>query len=86
MSALLWQLDPEGENLSAASMMAGVGREKLTRYIPDWDKHGASSSIYRGLATNIYQLKDGRYFHLHGMSLPRWEITSRLGSLLLLGS
>jgi hypothetical protein len=67
MSVLLWKLDPTGEQITAASIMTAEGRTKLADYIPDWDKHSSNSSIYRGHATNIYQFKDGKYFHLHGM-------------------
>ncbi|KAF5711627.1 alpha methylacyl racemase [Fusarium mundagurra] len=37
--------------------------------IPNCDKHNMSS-LYRGLATNIYATRDGRYFHLHGSLNP----------------
>jgi hypothetical protein len=36
---------------------------------PNCDKHDMSS-LYRGLATNIYGTRDGRYYHLHGSLNP----------------
>ncbi|KAL6169747.1 hypothetical protein ACJQWK_04747 [Exserohilum turcicum] len=33
--------------------------------IPNHDKHD-SMDMYRGLATNVYRTRDGRYFHIHG--------------------
>ena len=39
----------------------------LEKYgIPSGDLHRASASLQRGLATNIYKTKDGRFYHIHG--------------------
>lgn len=32
----------------------------------DWDIHDSSKHPYRRLATNVYQTRDGKWFHLHG--------------------
>ena len=34
------------------------------------DLHNAGSSLHRVLATNIYQTKDGRFYHCHGKYNP----------------
>jgi hypothetical protein len=72
MSCLLWTLDPDEANITAASTMSPEGREQIAAYFPDKDKHNSQSSIYRSAATNIYKTKDGRFFHLHGLSPLTW--------------
>jgi hypothetical protein len=42
------------------------------------DLHNAGSSLHRVLATNIYQTKDGRFYHCHGefqFSYYNWHCT-----------
>ena len=34
--------------------------------IKNTDLHRAAADLHRGLATNIYRTKDGRYYHTHG--------------------
>lgn len=68
MSTLLWEIDPDGEKISSVSIMTSEGRERVASFFPNKDKHGSHSSVYRSAATNIYKTKDGRFFHLHGVS------------------
>ncbi|KAF2751320.1 CoA-transferase family III [Sporormia fimetaria CBS 119925] len=70
MSVLLWTIDPEGENLTFASMANPRTKDQVEKFFKDCDLHEASSSHYRASATNVYQTKDGRYFHLHGSMNP----------------
>lgn len=41
----------------------------------DWDKADSHKHRYRGLATNIYRTRDGRFFHLHGSLNARASMT-----------
>jgi hypothetical protein len=66
MSILLYTIDPEGINLSAAKTMAPGGAEQYAKYFPNTDLHGAGAYPYRQCATNIYKTKDGKFFHIHG--------------------
>lgn len=66
MSSLLWLLSTDDAPLGAAAMKTPEGRKEIATCFPDWDKHN-TSTLCRGAATNIYQTKDGRYFHLHGI-------------------
>lgn len=68
MSSLVWEIDPDGEKISSISIMTSEGRKRVTSFFPNKDKHGSHSSVYRSAATNIYKTKDGRFFHLHGVS------------------
>lgn len=34
--------------------------------LKDYDIHQSLGRRYRGLATNVYETKDGRFFHTHG--------------------
>ncbi|KAK6086347.1 Succinyl-CoA-L-malate CoA-transferase beta subunit [Seiridium cupressi] len=70
MSAILWTLDPAGQNLSGTSLASPVTREAMAKYFPDRDIHKSSSSLYRTVATNIYQTKDDKFFHLHSSLNP----------------
>ncbi|KAK9422250.1 hypothetical protein SUNI508_04929 [Seiridium unicorne] len=70
MSAFLWTLDPAGQNLSGTSLASPVTREAMAKYFPDRDIHKSSSSLYRTVATNIYQTKDDKFFHLHSSLNP----------------
>ncbi|EME46193.1 hypothetical protein DOTSEDRAFT_70246, partial [Dothistroma septosporum NZE10] len=45
--------------------------EKLEKYgFQNADLHRASASPHRQLATNIYETKDGRFYHVHGSMNP----------------
>ena len=76
MSAVLWALDPQGENLSAMNAVTAEGRAKIAKYFPDCDIHDSSSSIYKGVATNIYKTKDAQFFHLHGRLIQMFLLYS----------
>ncbi len=66
MSTLLYTIDPTGPSPITASF----DQSKLTKYIKNCDLHHMSSSSHRTSATNIYQTKDGKWFHLHGSMNP----------------
>lgn len=66
MSTLIWQLDPQGKALTVGSLATPEGQKEFSKYFPNCDKHNATSSPHRIVATNIYKTKDGRSFHLHG--------------------
>ncbi|KNG51911.1 CoA-transferase family iii [Stemphylium lycopersici] len=70
MSILLNTIDPEGENIDFISKPLAKGTSAYENYFKNCDRHDMSSSMYRTSATNIYQCKDGRYFHLHGSMNP----------------
>ncbi|KXJ87105.1 CoA-transferase family III domain-containing protein [Microdochium bolleyi] len=70
MSSLLWTIDPEGENLSARSVLSPEGRKKIDAIFPSWDKADSQRTLVKQATTNIYKTKDGRYFHLHGSLDP----------------
>ncbi|KAF2150294.1 CoA-transferase family III [Myriangium duriaei CBS 260.36] len=76
MSALLWTLDPLGENVTPMSTLTPEGKSKFSSYFPDCDLHHSTSSIYKYAVTNIYKTKDGRFFHLHGSMDPRPSLRS----------
>lgn len=66
-STLLWKLNPDTDEQIGADL---AGAKKIYRYIKDYDFHNHASSLHRINATNIYQTKDGKYFHLHGSMNP----------------
>lgn len=70
MSILLNTIDPTGEVINAASTRTPEGKAAYEKYFKNCDLHDHASSIYRIAATNIYQCKDGRYFHIHGSLNP----------------
>ncbi|CAK9780435.1 uncharacterized protein COLE_00110 [Cutaneotrichosporon oleaginosum] len=48
---------------------------RLKGKFDDWDKADSHKYRYRGLATNIYRTRDGRFFHLHGSLNARASMT-----------
>ncbi|PCG91940.1 CoA-transferase family III [Penicillium occitanis (nom. inval.)] len=66
MSAFTWQINPGTEETIAMSR----NLSKMDDFIPNYDFHKTGSSLYRTCVTNIYQTKDGRFFHLHGSMNP----------------
>lgn len=70
MSILLNTIDPDGGNISLANVSDPEIRAKFESYFKNTDIHKMSSSPHRSAATNIYQTKDGRYFHIHGSMDP----------------
>lgn len=66
MSSLLWTIDPDGEKLSASSVLSHEGCLKINAIFPNWDRAESQGSFIKLATTNIYKTKDGRYFHLHG--------------------
>jgi hypothetical protein len=70
MSAMAWVIDPNGEAIESSFDLARNGGS-FFKHFPNWDIHKAQGSLYRSLCTNIYETRDGRYFHLHGIfTLP----------------
>jgi hypothetical protein len=51
---------------SKKDLNAFKAKEMLNYGFKNADLHNAGSSLHRVLATNIYQTKDGRYYHCHG--------------------
>ncbi|OAL37329.1 hypothetical protein AYO20_03505 [Fonsecaea nubica] len=72
MSTLLWQIHPDTDRTISMSKNS----DKLDDIIPNYDFHKMASSLYRSCVTNIYQTKDGRYFHLHGSMNPKPSLDS----------
>jgi hypothetical protein len=66
MSILLNTIDPEGDAITFATANSPKGKEAYSKYFKNTDLHNMGGDIYRAAATNIYKMKDGRYFHLHG--------------------
>lgn len=61
-------IDPEGEKISP---LGGGGNLKAyEKYFPNRDVHSNlgvnSTTLIDSATTNIYKLKDGRYYHIHG--------------------
>ena len=44
----------------------GLLSKEIQELLPNEDKHRATASLHRTLATNIYKTKDGRFYHTHG--------------------
>jgi hypothetical protein len=44
-----------------------INHQKVASHFPNEDRYGMFYPVYRGLATNIYKTKDGRYYHIHGI-------------------
>lgn len=62
-------IDPEGEKISP---LAG-GLKAYEKYFPNLDVHRSmdpSTPIIDLATTNIYQLGDGKYYHVHGTHHP----------------
>lgn len=68
MSTLLWTIDPGpgGENIRASTLRGAKG---LDKYFPSCNK-GANFTPYRNLVTNIYECKDGKFYHFHNSLNP----------------
>jgi len=69
MSALLLEVDPEENSPVQPTPIRGL-TTKYAQYFPNGDRHQMASSLYRRAVTNIYQCRDGRFFHLHGSLNP----------------
>ncbi|KAJ5175114.1 CoA-transferase family III [Penicillium canariense] len=66
MSPVLTKLiGPDGKPVAFSPLQGGA-----MELFPNEDKYGSLSSLHRGLATNIYKTKDGRYYHIHGGMNP----------------
>lgn len=66
MSPMLAQIvGPDGQPSPFSALQGGVS----AKLFPNEDKHRGFGSLYRGLATNIYKTKDGRFYQIHGTSL-----------------
>jgi crotonobetainyl-CoA:carnitine CoA-transferase CaiB-like acyl-CoA transferase len=65
MSPLIYTVNPGTEDEIQGGFY-GANLANLDRMIPNYDIYNCASSAHRINATNIYQTKDGRFFHLHG--------------------
>ncbi|OQV04353.1 hypothetical protein CLAIMM_09249 [Cladophialophora immunda] len=72
MSTLIWQIHPDTDH----TITLNKNLEKMYEMIPNYDFHKMGSSLYKLCVTNIYQTKDGRYFHLHGSMDPKPSLDS----------
>lgn len=72
MSTLVWQINPGTDK----AISLGKNIELLDDFIPNYDFHKQTSTLYRACATNIYRTKDGKYFHLHGSMNPNPTLES----------
>ena len=70
MSALLWTIDPGEGGLNLTSAALRHKDAEVEKFFPSRDIHNAHATTHRGLATNIYRCKDGRYFNIHGSMNP----------------
>ena len=57
------------KNGQEQDLNAFKAQEMVDYGFKNWDRHRASASLHRVLATNIYRTKDGRFYHVHGKSL-----------------
>ncbi|CAK3736810.1 -transferase family III [Lecanosticta acicola] len=72
---LLQVVNPEtGGEAQDVNVFAPGRMEELG--FPNTDLHRAGSTPQRALATNIYQTKDGRFYHLHGSMDPEPTLTA----------
>ncbi|TGO82327.1 hypothetical protein BPOR_0860g00010 [Botrytis porri] len=72
MSTLLWEIDHEGVK---ANLFNGVDPNSengklLAKWFPSTDIHRLQGTHHRASCTNVYETKDGRYFHKHGSMNP----------------
>jgi hypothetical protein len=64
MSFILNVIDPENRKITF------MQRDEFGKYFRDDDKYGAiNTSFHHSACMNIYQTKDLRYYHIHGMYL-----------------
>ncbi|EPS44104.1 hypothetical protein H072_1929 [Dactylellina haptotyla CBS 200.50] len=71
MSPLLAQIVKDG----VPTQMDPASAETLKMF-PNEDKHRANVSLHRQRATNIYETKDGRFYHVHGSMNPDPTLTA----------
>jgi hypothetical protein len=72
MSALCWEIDPDGAKITAQkSIHSAEGAKLMAKWFPSYDLYRLQSTFHRGSCTNIYKTKDERYFHLHGKKSSR---------------
>ena len=63
LSNNVWTIDPSEGGLNIEAEGAG---KVLEKYFPNRDIHHSRATLYRRLATGIYQCRDGKFFNLHG--------------------
>ncbi|KAF3294222.1 hypothetical protein TWF132_003653 [Orbilia oligospora] len=71
MSPLLAQIIENGKPTPLSPLSPD-----MQRMFPSEDKHRSQASTIRKWATNIYQTKDGRYYHTHGSMNPEPTLTA----------
>ncbi|KAF3911733.1 hypothetical protein AA313_de0205210 [Arthrobotrys entomopaga] len=73
LSPVIAQIIKDGKPTPLLS--SSGGNTDLDRLFPNEDKHDSGPSPYRGRATNIYETKDGRFYHCHGGLNPDPTLT-----------
>ena len=67
MSTLLWTIDPDDAKVALKSLSTIEGAAKLAEFFPSRNIRYRESTFRRAACRNIYETKDTKYFHLHGM-------------------
>ncbi|KAH8690556.1 alpha-methylacyl-CoA racemase [Talaromyces proteolyticus] len=70
MSCLIQEVNPAAPDSPIMPTELRELNSKYSQYFPSWDLHQQVSSLYRKAVTNIYQCRDGRFFHLHASLNP----------------
>ncbi|KAH7121505.1 putative L-carnitine dehydratase [Dactylonectria macrodidyma] len=71
MSIMLWSIDPDGLNATFEDTRVNpIARERYLRLFKDYDIHRSLDGPWRCCTSNIYQTRDGKYYHLHGSLNP----------------
>ncbi|KAE8332299.1 CoA-transferase family III [Aspergillus sergii] len=85
MSAFITILDPDGKAIETSFKLTTDAEKakEFDKLFPSWDVNKTHRDTYRSCATNIYETKDKRWFHLHAslnadltldsIGFPRWR-------------
>ncbi|KAL6897541.1 alpha-methylacyl-CoA racemase [Trichoderma evansii] len=74
MSAFIWTINYNGADLTPFT--AASDPEYLKAFPNKWDLHRFNVGLHRRLITNIYETKNGRYYHTHGGINPDLSLDS----------
>lgn len=74
MSAFIWTINYNG--VDHTPFTAASDPEYLKAFPSKWDLHRFNVGLHRRLITNIYETKDGRYYHTHGGINPDLSLDS----------
>ncbi|KAH0842473.1 hypothetical protein AYO21_10776 [Fonsecaea monophora] len=69
MSSIVLEVDPDFSAPISPTPIRDL-TERYARYFPNCDLHQMASTLYRRAAYNIYETKDGKWFHIHGSLNP----------------